>query len=147
MVTLDVEAYTRQLVQEILKHGMDIVRINCAHGTKKEWKMIIDAIHNAEERLTQQRLELGRKCRIVMDLAGTKDSYGPMPLEVRPLRIDVPKDVHNKRIRMVEGFLDREASFTEKISLTGIAPSLVISISEGHQILCYTKYRRKIITN
>ena len=36
---------------------------------------------------------------------------------------------------MVEGFLDREASFTEKISLTGIAPSFVISISEGHQIL------------
>jgi pyruvate kinase len=76
MVTLDVEAvHQPRLVQEILKHGMDIVRINCAHGTKKEWKMIIDAIHNAEERLTQQRLELGRKCRIVMDLAGTKDSY------------------------------------------------------------------------
>lgn len=136
MVTLDVEAVSQpQLVEELLKHGMDIVRINCAHGTKKEWKMIIDAIHNAEERLTQRGLELNRKCRIVMDLAGPKIRTGPMPLEVRPLRIAVPKDVHNKRIRMVEGFLDSEASFTEKISLTGVAPSFVISISEGHQIL------------
>jgi pyruvate kinase len=94
MVTLDVEAvHQPQLVEEILKHGMDIVRINCAHGTKKVWKMIIDAIHNAEERLTQQRLELGRKCRIVMDLPGPKIRTGPMPLEVRQLRIGVPKDV------------------------------------------------------
>ena len=56
MVTLDVEAvHQPQLVQEILKHGMDIVRINRAHGTKKEWKMIIDAIHNAEERFNSAK--------------------------------------------------------------------------------------------
>ena len=48
-----------------------------------------------------------------------------MPLEVRPLRIAVPKNVHNKLIRMVEGFLDSEASFTEKISLTGVLPALL----------------------
>ena len=135
MVTLDVEAVRQpQLVEGLLKHGMDIIRINCAHLTK-EWKTIIDVIHNAEERLTRRGLGLDRKCRIVMDLAGPKIWTGPMPLEVRPLRIAVPKNVHNKLIRMVEGFLDSEASFTEKISLTGVLPGFVISISEGHQIL------------
>jgi pyruvate kinase len=125
MVTLDVEAVRQpQLVEGLLKHGMDIVRINCAHLTK-EWKKIIDVIHNAEERLTRRGLGLDRKCRIVMDLAGPKIRTGPMPLEVRPLRFAVPKNVHNKLIRMIEGFLDSEASFTEKISLTGVLPTLL----------------------
>jgi pyruvate kinase len=136
MVTLDVEAiHQPQLVEEQLKNVMDIARIDCAHVTKREWKRIIDAIHNAEERLTQQGQALNRKCRIVMDLAGPKIRTGPMPLEVRPLQIAVPKDVHKKRIKMVEGYLDSEASFTEKISLTGIDPSFVISISKGKEIL------------
>ena len=136
MVTLDTEAaHQPQIIEELLKHGMDIARINCAHDTKREWKMTIDAIRNAEERLTQRGQDVKRKCRIVMDLAGPKIRTGPMPLEVRPLRIAVPKDVHNKPIRMVEGFFDSEAPFTEKISLAGVAPSFVISISKGHQIL------------
>ena len=81
MVILDVEAiHQPQLVEDLLKNGMDIARINCAHGTKKEWKWIIDVIHNAEERLTQQDQALNRKCRIVIDLAGPKIRTGPMPL-------------------------------------------------------------------
>ncbi len=114
---------------------MDIARINCAHGTKKEWKLIIDAIHNAEERLTQQGQAFNRRCRIVMDLVGPKIRIGPMPLAVRPLQITVPKDVHKKRIKMVEGYLDSEAQFTEKISLTGIDPIFVISVSKGKEVL------------
>lgn len=136
MVTLDVDAALQpQLMEELLTHGMDIARINCAHGTKKEWKMIIEAIRDAEERLIQREQDVKRKCRIVMDLAGPKIRTGPMPLEVRPLRIVVPKDVHNRPVRMVEGFLDSEAPFTEKISLTGVDPSFVISLSNGRQTL------------
>ena len=97
--------------------------------------MIIDAIHNAEERLAQQGQALNRRCRIVMDLAGPKIRIGPMPLAVRPLQITVPKDVHKKRIKMIECYLDSEAQFTEEISLTGIDPSFVISVSKGKEVL------------
>lgn len=132
MVTLDLESiHQPHLLEELLIHGMDIVRINCAHDTPKDWKMLIDSIRNAEERLVQRGQGIGRRCRIVMDLAGPKIRTRSTGLEIRPLKISVPKDINGKTVRMVEGFLDGKAQFTEKISLTGVPPSFVISIKEG----------------
>jgi pyruvate kinase len=67
-----------------------------------------------------------------MDLAGPKVRTRSTSLEIRPIKISVPKDVYGKTVRMVEGFIDREAQFTEKITLVGVSPSFVISIKEGH---------------
>lgn len=132
MVTLDLESiHQPHLLEELLIHGMDIARINCAHDTPREWKMLIDSIRHAEERLVQRGQGIGRQCRIVMDLAGPKIRTSSTGLEIRPLKISVPKDIHGKSVRMVEGFLDGEAEFTEKISLAGVPPSFVISIKEG----------------
>lgn len=132
MVTLDLESiHQPHLLEELLIHGMDIVRINCAHDTPKDWKMLIDSIRNAEERLVQRGQGIDRRCRIVMDLAGPKIRTRSTGLEIRPLKISVHKDIYGKTVRMVEGFLDGKAQFTEKISLTGVPPSFVISIKEG----------------
>jgi pyruvate kinase len=132
MVTLDFESiHQPHLLEELLIHGMDIARINCAHDTPREWKMLIDSIRHAEERLIQRDQGIGRRCRIVMDLAGPKIRTRSTGLGIRPLKISVPKDIYGKTARMAEGFLDSEAQFTEKISLTGVPPSFVISIKEG----------------
>jgi pyruvate kinase len=40
-------------MKQLLENGMDIARINCAHNTDSEWKMIIKAIHEAEKRLVR----------------------------------------------------------------------------------------------
>ena len=130
MVTLDSSnIHQPELLEELLKSGMDIARINCAHDSKKEWKMLIDAIRHADERLIQRGKGVGRRCRIMMDLAGPKIRTGPMEIEVRPLKISVPKDSQGKAIRFVEGFLDSEADQTECVSnLIGVPPSFVISI-------------------
>jgi len=132
MVTLDSSnIHQPELLEELLKSGMDIARINCAHDSKKEWKMLIDAIRNAEERLIQRGKGVGRRCRIMMDLAGPKIRTGPMETEVRPLKISVPKDSQGKAIRFVEGFLDSEADQTECVTnLIGVPPSFVISIPQ-----------------
>ena len=125
MVTLDLESiHQPHMLEELLVHGMDIARINCAHDTPREWKMLIDAIRHAEERLIQRGQEIGRRCRIVMDLAGPKIRTGSTDLEIRPLKIAVPKDIHGRTVRMIEGFLDSEARYTEKISLTGVPRAL-----------------------
>jgi pyruvate kinase len=55
MVTLNIDnAHQPQLLEELLKNGMDIARINCAYYKSSEWKMIIDAVRNAEKRLIQR---------------------------------------------------------------------------------------------
>jgi pyruvate kinase len=134
MVTLDSSnIHQPELIEQLLRSGMDIARINCAHDTKMEWKMLIEAIRHAEQRLIQRGQEVGRRCRIMMDLAGPKIRTGPMETEVRQLKISVPKDSAGKPIRMVEGYLDSEATQTERISLLGIRPGFVISIPPKQQ--------------
>jgi pyruvate kinase len=85
MVTMPSEAadeYT--LVHELLKHGMDCMRINCAHDDAATWLRMIEHLRQAER-------SLGRTCRVVMDLAGPKLRTGPVEpgpavIRVRPTR-------------------------------------------------------------
>lgn len=136
MVTLDIDtAHHPQLLEELLKNGMDIARINCAYYKSSEWKMIIDAVRNAEKRLIQKGQDIGRKCRIVMDLGGPKIRINNTSLESRPLKITVPKDIHGRPRGLVEGLLDCEAKYTEKVNLSGVHFSFVISISKRNEEL------------
>ena len=76
MVTLDsYNIHQPELLEQLLRSGMDIARINCAHDSKKEWKMLIEAIHYAEERLVRRGQGIGRRCRIMMDLAGPTNPH------------------------------------------------------------------------
>jgi pyruvate kinase len=145
MVTLDIDtAHQPQLIEELLKNGMDIARINCAYCTTIEWKIIIDAVRNAEKRLIQRGQDVERKCRIVMDLGGPKIRINNMSLESRPLKITVPKDIHGRPRRLVEGLLDGDAKYTEKVHLTGVQSSFVISISKRKEELSNVKVGEKL---
>ena len=45
MVTLDVSMLEKpEIIEELLLNGMDLARINCAHDSKIEWKLLIDAL-------------------------------------------------------------------------------------------------------
>ncbi|MBK9169424.1 MAG: pyruvate kinase [Bryobacterales bacterium] len=66
MVTMPSEAardYT--LVRGLVDAGMDVMRINCAHDETAAWQGMIANLRRAER-------ETGRRCRILMDLAGPK---------------------------------------------------------------------------
>lgn len=85
MVTMPSEAgddYT--LVYDLLKQGMDCMRINCAHDDAATWARMIGHLRRAEQ-------SLGRSCRVMMDLAGPKLRTGPVEpgpavIRVRPRR-------------------------------------------------------------
>ena len=129
MVTLDADILRQpDLLEDLLLKGMDIARINCAHDTVREWELIIDAIRRAEDRLLQRGQGIGRRCRILMDLAGPKVRTGPLALESRPLKLSVPKDLRGRPIRMLEGFLDSEAQETRLVRLPGELPSFVLAL-------------------
>jgi pyruvate kinase len=66
MVTMsDAAADDYRLVRELVAHGMNCMRINCAHDTPEIWGRMVNHLERA-------RRELGLPCRILMDIAGPK---------------------------------------------------------------------------
>lgn len=67
-------------IKSLLKLGMDSARINCAHGDKDIWKLIIDNIRANKS-----------VCKIMMDLGGPKlrtgkMKPGPKVIHIKPKR-------------------------------------------------------------
>jgi pyruvate kinase len=85
MVTMPSEAATSyELVRDLLQQGMDCMRINCAHDDEAAWTHMIANLRQAEQ-------EVGKTCRVSMDLAGPKLRTqglppGPTVLRVKPTR-------------------------------------------------------------
>jgi pyruvate kinase len=72
MVTMPSEAATDYgLVRDLLAAGMDCMRINCAHDAPPAWAAMVAHLRRAEA-------EVGRPCRVLMDLAGPKLRTGPL---------------------------------------------------------------------
>ncbi|MGZ8164796.1 MAG: pyruvate kinase [Methylobacter sp.] len=86
MVTLPTEAsWDHTLVSSLLEKGMTCARINCAHDDPVIWQGMIRNVRRAET-------EMGRSCRILMDLAGHKIRTGPIALGPSIYHIRVQKD-------------------------------------------------------
>jgi len=87
MVTMPTEAAPNyELVRDLALHGMDCMRINCAHDGPEAWAGMIRQLHRAEK-------ETGRPCKVAMDLAGPKLRTGPVEpgpavLKFKPKRDD-----------------------------------------------------------
>lgn len=66
LVTLAGEAaIDKRVTRELVKHGADAVRLNCAHDDSSVWSAMIENVRDAE-RVT------GRPVKILMDIAGPK---------------------------------------------------------------------------
>ena len=66
MVTMSNEAINDpEFTYDLIKEGMNVARINCAHNTPKDWLKMIKNIRKASEKLKQD-------VRILMDIAGPK---------------------------------------------------------------------------
>lgn len=90
MVTMPTEAaddYT--LVHNLLKQGMDCMRINCAHDDASVWARMIEHLRRAER-------ALGKSCRVVMDLAGPKLRTGPLEPGPAVVRVRPRRDVYGR---------------------------------------------------
>ncbi len=87
MVTLPGEAATDySMVRDLLGAGMNSARINCAHDDAGAWQQMIDNVRRATQ-------ELGRNCKICMDLAGPKIRTGPIKPGPPVLRFSPKQDV------------------------------------------------------
>ncbi|MHA7829476.1 MAG: pyruvate kinase [Flagellimonas sp.] len=70
MVTQPTEAASNyEMVQNMVRNGMDCARINCAHDGPEVWKAIIDNVRKAAK-------ECSTTVKVAMDLAGSKVRTG-----------------------------------------------------------------------
>ncbi len=71
MVTMPTEAASvYPLVRDLLKSGMNCMRINAAHDNEDAWARMVENLRRAER-------ELGQQCTVLMDLPGPKLRTGP----------------------------------------------------------------------
>ncbi|NNK10909.1 MAG: hypothetical protein HKP08_06155 [Flavobacteriaceae bacterium] len=96
MVTLPSEAaHNYGLVREMLLNGMNCARINCAHDSEKEWRMMIANVRRASEKLN-------RKCKVAMDLGGPKVRTGNLKLGPKVKKLLPAKNVRGEIVKDCE---------------------------------------------
>ncbi len=70
MVTMPTEsAQDPSIIRDLLKAGMNCMRINCAHDDPETWLEMINNLQTAKE-------EFGQSCQVFMDLGGPKIRTG-----------------------------------------------------------------------
>ncbi|CAI5985550.1 unnamed protein product, partial [Closterium sp. NIES-64] len=110
MVTLPAEAAAdRALVAELLRAGMNVARVNCAHDDPVVWGRIVANVRKLSA-------QLGRPCRVLMDLAGPKLRTGLMPAGPRVLRLKPNKDARGKAVSPLQALLFPAAPSTPSSS-------------------------------
>jgi pyruvate kinase len=86
MVTMPSEAAeSYDLVKSLIEAGMDVMRVNCAHDTEREWAQMIANMRRANQ-------EAGRHCKVAMDLAGPKLRTGAIHRGYHVVRWKVGRD-------------------------------------------------------
>jgi pyruvate kinase len=86
MVTMPSEAASNAgLIEALLRAGMDVMRINCAHDDADAWRRMAQNLRRAEQ-------VVGRRCRIQADLGGPKLRTGPIGPIGHFLRIKPKRD-------------------------------------------------------
>ena len=68
------------MVRELVKRGMNVARINCAHDDAEAWRAMARHIEQAAH-------ETDRVCLIAMDLAGPKLRTGPLEPGPRSVKL------------------------------------------------------------
>ncbi len=97
MVTMPGDAALQpELVRDLLKAGMNCLRINCAHDTLTHWRRMTRYLAGA-------RHETGAPCQVLFDLAGPKLRTGPLSpgptvIKLRPTRDELGRTTSPARV-------------------------------------------------
>lgn len=103
------------LVRDLLRHGMECMRINCAHDDSNIWSRMI-------EHLQRARRELGTDCKILMDLGGPKLRTGPIEDGPQMIAWHPEHDALGRIVRPARVWLVAEGSPLQPIGADAIIP-------------------------
>jgi pyruvate kinase len=99
MVTVPREAAEDyQLVRQLVANGMDCMRINCAHDDAEAWSAMITNLQRAKQ-------ELGRECRVEMDLTGPKLRTGSIDPKTQIVKCRPQRDMRGQVVTPAQVWL------------------------------------------
>jgi pyruvate kinase len=99
MVTVPREAAEDyQLVRQLVANGMNCMRINCAHDDAEAWSAMIANLQRAKQ-------ELGKECRVEMDLAGPKLRSGSIDPKTQILKWRPQRDLFGQVVMPAQVWL------------------------------------------
>lgn len=117
MVTVPSEAADNPLlVRELLRAGMDVMRINCAHDDPPAWMRMVENLRRAER-------ELGRACRILVDLSGPKLRTGPLAAIEHVVKLKPRRDGRGAAIPARVWLTPAEAPEPTPVGADGVLPA------------------------
>jgi pyruvate kinase len=116
MVTMPGEAASDyQLVRELVARGMNCMRVNCSYDDRQAWVAMA-------EHLKRARRELGKECRLSMDLAGPKLRVGPIETGSEVIKVRPVRDVTGKVLKPARIWLVPQAHAAAVASGVGPVP-------------------------
>jgi len=122
MVTMPSEAASDyHLVRELVARGMDCMRINCSYDGRSAWVAMA-------EHLKRAKRELGKNCRLSMDLAGPKLRVGPMEAGPEVIKVRPERDVTGTVLKPARIWLVPQAHTG---AIVGGAESTPIPVAAG----------------
>lgn len=131
MVTLPSTAATDySVVRELVEAGMDIARINCAHDSPEDWKVMAMNVRHAAKTVQ-------RSVRILMDLGGPKIRTGevaprPPVLRMRPQRDEYGRP--HKPYRLGIHSCNRPRDMMDADGYIGVEDKWLAHLKAGSQI-------------
>jgi pyruvate kinase len=130
LVTMPSEAADdAELVRTLIKRGMDLARVNCAHDSPEAWERMIGHVRRASD-------ELGTPCRVLMDLAGPKLrtgalAPGPEVVKVKPRRDATGTVIEPARLWLGDGRAPAPPQATASLP---VDPAWLAGLRAGQQV-------------
>ncbi|MFZ3587722.1 pyruvate kinase [Bacillus sp. DJP31] len=126
MVTLDKKMLARQEVfYHLIKNGMNVARIKCAHDDQGTWEQFIFEIREAGERLQKD-------CKIYVDLSGPKLRVGEFANPTN-LRISLRKG-NKLRLYKDSNYLGHAKNDLQPASVGVNLPKALSNVKQGDRI-------------
>ncbi|MFO0827345.1 MAG: pyruvate kinase [Phycisphaerales bacterium] len=132
MVTMPGEAADDEtLIPKLLEHGMECMRVNCAHDDVAVWQRMIERLRRAEA-------ALDKRCRVLMDLGGPKlrtgtIEPGPELVRVKPSRDQFGHVVQPARIWVTSDAYPVPAPVPAVVSFR-VSPRLLARLEVGDRV-------------
>ncbi len=125
MVTFPLEAASDyEFVRDLVAHGMDAARINCAHDTPDDWGAMIRHVQRAV-------IEVGRPVKIHMDLGGPKPRTADVTLRGKDERLYIDDRILLTRAAPTDDDAD-DVKIAARVRCT--LPQVLDQLQVGHTV-------------